>query len=61
MTWVGLYPTVLLVAYTVGSAVSGWSIPFRSALTAGLAVPIMTWAVMPFVTKLFRRWLRPST
>ena len=61
LTWVGLYPTVLLVAYTVGAAVSGWSIPLRSALTTGLAVPIMTWAVMPFVTKLFRRWLRPTT
>lgn len=59
LTWLGLYPTVLLVAYTVGLLVAPWPVPLRSILTTALSVLLMTWVVMPIVTRAFRRFLRP--
>lgn len=60
LTWLGLYPVVLVVAYTVGLPIAKWPIPVRSIVTSGLSVVLMTWVVMPRVTRLFRRWLRPA-
>lgn len=59
LTWFGLYPTVLFVAYTIGLLMARWPVPARSIVTSGASVALMTWAVMPIVTKAFRRWLRP--
>jgi antibiotic biosynthesis monooxygenase (ABM) superfamily enzyme len=58
LTWLGLYPVVLVVANTVGRLIASWPLPARSVLTSGLSVALMTWAVMPLVTKAFRPWLR---
>ncbi len=60
LTWLGLYPTVLVVAYTLGILLARWPIPARSIVTSGITVALMTWLVMPRVTRAFRRWLRPS-
>ncbi|PKQ19917.1 MAG: antibiotic biosynthesis monooxygenase [Actinobacteria bacterium HGW-Actinobacteria-6] len=60
LTWVGLYPTALLVAYTVGVLTASWPQPARSAVTTAVTVVLMTWIVMPQITRLFRKWLRPK-
>jgi antibiotic biosynthesis monooxygenase (ABM) superfamily enzyme len=61
LTWLGLYPTVLIVAYTAGLLMASWPLPLRSIVTSGLSVLLMTWLVMPNVTRLFRGWLqRPA-
>lgn len=60
LTWVGLYPTVLLVAYTVGALITAWALPVRSLFTTALSVLLMTWVVMPVVTRVFRPFLRPE-
>jgi antibiotic biosynthesis monooxygenase (ABM) superfamily enzyme len=59
LTWVGLYPTVLAVAYTAGVLIAGWPLPLRSVVTTALSVLLMTWVVMPAVTRVFRPFLRP--
>jgi antibiotic biosynthesis monooxygenase (ABM) superfamily enzyme len=33
----------------------------RLAVTTAVTVPIMTWLVMPRVTRLLRRWLYPDS
>ncbi len=60
LTWLGLYPTVLAVAYTIGVPVEGWPVPLRTAVTTALTVALMTWIVMPVVTRAFRGFLRPG-
>lgn len=60
LTWLGLYPTVLLVAYTIGVIVVPWAVPVRSIVTTGISVLLMTWVVMPVVTRVFRGFLRPA-
>jgi uncharacterized protein len=32
----------------------------RLGITTAIAVPLMTWVVMPRVTRLLRRWLYPG-
>lgn len=58
LTEVGLYPTVLFVAYTVGLLVTRWPLPLRSLVTSMLSVTLMTLVVMPAVSRAFKGWLR---
>jgi uncharacterized protein len=60
LTWLGLYPTVLVVAYTVGVIIAEWPLPARSVVTTAFSVLLMTWVVMPVVTRVFRGFLRPD-
>lgn len=60
LTWLGLYPTVLAVAYTVGVLIAEWPLPARTVVTTSLSVLLMTWVVMPIVTRVFRGFLRPD-
>jgi uncharacterized protein len=60
LTWLGLYPTVLVVAYSIGALIAEWPLPARSVVTTALSVILMTWVVMPVVTRVFRGFLRPG-
>ena len=59
-TLLGVYPTSLFLALTVGKAVHTWSVPARSLAIAGCMVALLTWVVMPFVTRLLHGWLHPQ-
>ena len=56
-TLVGVYPTSLLLSLTLGKIVHSWPLFARSLLIAGCMVALLTWVVMPNVTKLLRKWL----
>jgi antibiotic biosynthesis monooxygenase (ABM) superfamily enzyme len=56
-TFLGVYPTSLFLALTVGKAVHTWPLPARSVAIAGCMVALLTWVVMPFVTRLLHGWL----
>ena len=60
-TAVGVYPTSLLLGETVGRWTHSWPVPVRSALFAILMVALLTWVVMPLVTRLLHPWLHPQT
>lgn len=57
LIWLGLYPTVLVLSYTVLLPLRGWPIPLRTIVSTGLSVALMTWIVMPNLTRWFGRWL----
>jgi uncharacterized protein len=38
---------------------AAWPLLFRPIAFAGVLVPLMTWIVMPRLTRLLRRWLYP--
>ena len=56
-TLLGVFPTSLLLAVTVGAAVHDWPLPARSLLVATCMVALLTWVVMPLVTRLLHSWL----
>ena len=57
VTLLGVYPTSLFLALTLGKVVHSWSLAVRSLAIAGCMVALLTWVVMPFVTRLLHGWL----
>ena len=60
-TLLGVYPTSLLLSLTVGEAVHSWPLAARSLTIAASMVALLTWVVMPLVTRLLHGWLHPQT
>jgi len=61
--WLGFFPVNVLFAYLVWP-VPGWGelpIWLRVLATTLVLTPIMTYLVLPFVTRLLRTWLAPRT
>lgn len=56
-TLLGVYPTSLLLSLTVGQAAHAWPIVARSFVIAACMVGLLTWVVMPLVTRLLHGWL----
>ncbi len=59
-TLLGVFPTSLLLAVTVGALVHDWPLPARSFLVAACMVALLTWVVMPLVTRLLHSWLHKN-
>ena len=56
-TLVGVYPTGLLLSLTIGHAVHPWPLAARSLALSVCMVILLTWVVMPLVTRALRAWL----
>jgi len=59
-TLVGVYPTSVALALTIGEATSAWPLLARSLAFAACMVAALTWVVMPVVTRVLRSWLHPD-
>lgn len=56
-TVLGIYPTTLIVNMTVGRLLADLSLYVRALILAVITVTLMTYMVMPLVTRLLARWL----
>jgi antibiotic biosynthesis monooxygenase (ABM) superfamily enzyme len=54
---VAIYPLVLAFQAFVVPLTSSWPLPLRAALFSLVLLTLMTYVVMPVVTRLLRRWL----
>jgi antibiotic biosynthesis monooxygenase (ABM) superfamily enzyme len=61
LTWITIFPLITLVVILLGPLLDGLALVPRLAITTAVTVPIMTWLVMPRVTRVMRRWLYPDT
>jgi len=59
-TLVGVYPTSLLIGETAGPWMHSWPLLLRSLGFAILMVALLTWVVMPLVTRTLHPWLHPK-
>lgn len=57
VTWLGIFPTVLLLFVTVVPLMADWPLLPRTLVVTGLVVLIMTWLVAPRLTAWLRPWL----
>lgn len=57
VTWLGIFPTVLMLFTLLGDLLAPWPLVPRVMLLTMLVVLIMTWLVAPQLTKLLKPWL----
>jgi antibiotic biosynthesis monooxygenase (ABM) superfamily enzyme len=61
VTWLGIFPLVLLAASTIASMLARLLHRVLATLVVtGLITPTMTWLVMPTLARLFAGWLYPA-
>ena len=60
LTWLTIFPLITLVVVALDPLLEKLALVPRLAVTTALTVPIMTWLVMPRVTRLLRSWLYPQ-
>jgi uncharacterized protein len=60
VTWATIFPLITLVVVATAPLVGSLPLVLRLAVTTGVTVPLMTWVVMPRVTRLLHRWLYPD-
>ena len=56
-TLIGVYPTSLFLSLTIGLLTRQLPLPLGALIFSAAMVGLLTWLVMPFVTKLMRSWL----
>jgi antibiotic biosynthesis monooxygenase (ABM) superfamily enzyme len=60
LTWITIFPLITLVVIALDPVLQQLDRVPRLAVTTAVTVPIMTWLVMPRVTRLLRGWLYPA-
>jgi uncharacterized protein len=60
LTWLTIFPLITVVVLALDPLLVRLDLVPRLAVTTAVTVPIMTWLVMPRVTRLLRRWLYPQ-
>src|SRR4051794_28748841 len=57
LTWIGVFPAVLLWASTLPPYLTGLHPTLVGAIVDVFVVATLTWCFMPLLTKLFSKWL----
>ena len=60
LTWITIFPLITAVVAVTGPPLKQLPLAMRLAITTALTVSLMTWVVMPRVTRLLRGWLYPD-
>ena len=60
LTWITIFPLITAIVAITGPLLEELPLAARLGITTALTVPLMTWIVMPRVTRLLRRWLYPD-
>jgi antibiotic biosynthesis monooxygenase (ABM) superfamily enzyme len=60
LTWATIFPLITLVALALDPLLTELALVPRLAITTAVTVPLMTWVVMPRVTRALRGWLYPG-
>jgi antibiotic biosynthesis monooxygenase (ABM) superfamily enzyme len=59
LTWITIFPLITFAVVALDPLLAGLALVPRLALTTAVTVPIMTWLVMPRLTRLLHGWLYP--
>ena len=61
VTLLAVYPASLLLGVTVGRWIKGWPILASSLIIGASMVILLTWVLMPQLTRFLKSWLYPKT
>lgn len=60
VTWMGIFPLVLILSHTVGPLLAPFGSAVAVLVVTGLVTAAMTWGVMPVAVRILARWLYPG-
>jgi antibiotic biosynthesis monooxygenase (ABM) superfamily enzyme len=60
LTWITIFPLITGIVVATRPLLKGLPLVLTLGITTAVTVPLMTWVVMPRVTRLLRRWLYPG-
>ena len=60
ISWLAIYPLVILILVCLNPILSALSIPLRAAMITLIAIPSMTYVLMPYMSRIFSSWLYPQ-
>lgn len=60
VTWLAIYPLITVILLLVGPALAELSIYLRTLVVSVTLVVLMTYVVMPYMTRWFAGWLFPA-
>jgi antibiotic biosynthesis monooxygenase (ABM) superfamily enzyme len=59
-TFLGVYPVASLLGLTLAPAIHSWPVALRNAAFNACVVVLLTWFVMPLITRLLHPWLHSN-
>lgn len=60
LTFVGVYAITLLLSVVIGPWLRDWPLPVANAAFNLAVVPLLTWVIMPGLTRVARPWLQSN-
>lgn len=61
VTWLAVFPLITAISTVLQQSLAPLPIALRVMVVTAIAVPTMTYGLMPQMTRLFARWLYPAT
>jgi antibiotic biosynthesis monooxygenase (ABM) superfamily enzyme len=59
-TYLGVVPVTVALALTLGPLIRSWNFILNNLVFNAGVVALLTWAVMPLITRALQRWLQPD-
>ena len=59
-TFLGVFPVAMILNLSLGRAIRSWPFVISSALFSACMVVLLTWVVMPLVTRALQGWLHSN-
>ena len=60
VTFIGVYVVTSVLAPAVGPAIQSWPLLLRNAVFNIIVVSLLTWVMMPLLTRALQHWLSPE-
>jgi antibiotic biosynthesis monooxygenase (ABM) superfamily enzyme len=59
-TFLGVFPVAMTLNLTLGPAIKSWHFLLSNAVFNACVVTLLTWVVMPVITRVLQGWLQPQ-
>ncbi|MGB4776798.1 hypothetical protein [Microbacterium sp.] len=60
LTWIAVYPLITLLLLLLGPLIVGMPVPVVTLILSVTLVTLLSFIVMPLLTRAFRGWLHPQ-